>query len=71
MHAVRLGLTCAGLHALKPPVFDISVVAGTPTLLKPSTTGSAATDSGRFLESAALWTRHRIRNRCGHGWRAD
>lgn len=47
----------ASLHALKPPVTNVSV-AGTSTVPKPSTVRSAATDSAGFPELAALWTRH-------------
>ena len=53
VHAVRLELTFASLHAFKPPVINVSV-AGTPTVLKPSTTRSAATESAGFAERAAL-----------------
>ena len=63
-------LTFAGLHALKPAVFYISV-AGTSTGLKPSTAGSATTDSAGFLEPAALCARHHIGDRWGYGWRDD
>ena len=59
LHALSLELTFAGLHALKPPVINVSV-AGTSTVLKPSTTRSATTDSAGFPERAALWARHRI-----------
>ena len=69
MHAVRLGLTFAGLHALKPPVINDSV-AGTSAVLKPSTARSATTESAVFLERAAFWTRHRISDHWGDGWRA-
>ena len=54
--ALSPGLTFAGLHALKPPVIDVSV-AGTSAVLKPSTARSATTDSAGFLEGAALWAR--------------
>ena len=53
IYAIGLELTFAGLQTFKPPVFDISVDA-TSTVLKPSTTRSAATNSARFLECAAL-----------------
>ena len=52
-------LTFAGLHAFKPPVINVSV-AGTSTLLKPSTARSAATSPAGFPERAALWARHCI-----------
>ena len=55
-------LTFAGLHALKPPVINVSV-AGSSAVLKPSTARSATTDSARFSELAALWTHHRVHNR--------
>ena len=42
--AVNLGLTFAGLDALKPPVSSASS-AGTSTILIPSTARSATTDS--------------------------
>ena len=48
-----LELTCAGLDALKPHAIGVSV-AGTSTLLIPSTARSATTGSAGFLESAAL-----------------
>ena len=53
------GLTFAGLHALRPPVINVSV-AGTPAVLEPSTPRSATTGSARFPERAALWARHVI-----------
>ena len=58
-HAISLQLTFASLNALKPPVINVSV-AGTPAVLKPSTTRSATTDSAGFPERAALWARDRI-----------
>ena len=61
-HAIRLGLTFAGLHALKPPVINVSV-AGTSAVLEPSTARSATTDSAGFPERAALWAHHRANNR--------
>ena len=63
-------LTLAGRHAIKPLVINI-FVAGTSTILKPSATRSAATDSARSLERAALGTRHRLSDRWGNGWRGD
>ena len=61
MDVISLELTCAGLHAVKPPVINVSV-AGTSAVLKPSTARSAATDSAGFLERATLWARHRTRD---------
>ena len=62
---VNVGLTFAGVQAVKPAVNHICV-AGTPTVLVPSTIRSATTDSTRFLERAALWTYH---NRRGNSMR--
>ena len=59
LHAVGLGLTFAGLDALKPPVISVSV-AGTSTILIPRTPRSATTDSAGLLKLTALWTRHII-----------
>ena len=50
---ISLELTFAGLHALRPLVINVSV-AGTSTVLIPSTAGSATTDSAGFREGAAL-----------------
>ena len=61
-NTISLELTYAGLHALKPLVINVSV-AGTSTVLVPSPTRSATTDSSGFLEGTALWTPHRIGNR--------
>ena len=47
-------LTFAGLDAPKPLVISFSTVP------IPSTPGSAATIPARFLERAALWTRHYV-----------
>ena len=55
--SVSLGLTRAGLLALKPPVISVSV-AGTSAVLVPSTARSAATDSAGFPERATLCARH-------------
>ena len=52
-HVIALELTCAGLHALKPLVTNVPI-AGTSTVLKPSTARSATTDSAGFLECATL-----------------
>ena len=70
LHVLSIALTLAGLHAFKPSVINVSV-AGTPAVLKPSTARSATTHSAGSAERAALWTRHRIRDRRGDGWRAD
>ena len=59
LHAVNIELTFAGLHALRPPVISVPV-AGTSTVLKPSTARSATTDSAGFPERAALWAHHLI-----------
>ena len=67
---ISLRLTFAGLHALKPPVVDISVT-GTPTVLVPSTARSATTNSAGFQELSTLWARHQISDRWGDGRRAD
>ena len=53
IHGVSLGLTVAGLDALKPPVISDSV-AGTAAILIPSAARGAATDSAGFLERATL-----------------
>ena len=60
--ASSLEHTFAGLRALNPTVANVSV-ADISTVLVPSTTRSATTDSVGFLERAALWTRHRITDR--------
>ena len=57
-----LGLTFAGLRALKPPVLYVSI-AGTSTVLKPSTARSATTVSAGFRKRAAFWARHHTRGR--------
>ena len=61
-HGVRLELTFAGRHALKPLVVNV-FVAGSSAVLKPSTTGSATTASGGFLEFAAFGARNRFGDR--------
>ena len=68
LHGVSVVLTFARVDALRPPVISVSV-AGTSTILIPSTATSATTDSTGFSERATLWARHRISDRCGHGWR--
>ena len=62
LQGVTLGLTFAGLRALRPAVINV-FVANTSTIFIPSTARSATTDSAGFLERAALWARHRIRDR--------
>ena len=57
VHGGSIGLTFAGLHALKPCVINVSV-ASTSAVLMPSTARSATTDSAGFSKSVALWTRH-------------
>ena len=44
LHVISLELTFAGLHAFRPPVINI-FVTNSSTLLEPSTTRSATTDS--------------------------
>ena len=53
-HGGSIGLTFAGLHALEPPVISVSV-AGTSTMLIPSTARSATTISTGLPKLAALW----------------
>ena len=55
LYVVSLELTYAGLHALRPSVFHVSV-PGSSALLVPSTARSATTDSSGFLKRAARWT---------------
>ena len=69
-NAVSLKLTFAGLHALRPPVINVSVVDSS-AVLEPSTARSATTGSAGFLECTALWAGQRISDRQGEGWRAD
>ena len=64
-HTPSLELTFAGFHALKPFVISVPV-AGTSTILIPSTARSAATDSAGFLERAALWTCRRADSCAGY-----
>ena len=56
LHGVGLGLTFASFESLEPPVISVSV-AGTSTILIPSTARSATTGSAGFFERAALWAR--------------
>ena len=53
LHITSLGLTFAGLNALKPPVINISV-DNTRAVLIPSTARSATTGYAGFLEVAAF-----------------
>ena len=62
MDLFSLGLTFTGCDALKPPVISVSV-DGNSTVLMPSTTRSATTDSTGFRKRAALWTRHHVSDR--------
>ena len=59
LHGISLGLTFAGLNAVKPPVISVSF-AGTSAVLIPRTARCATTNSAGFLERAALWARHLI-----------
>ena len=68
LHVVSLKLTFAGIHTFEPPVINVPI-AGTSTVLKPSTARSATADSAGFLERAALWARDSDRG--GDGSRAD
>ena len=78
LHGFSLGLTCASLKPLKPPVASVPV-ADTSAILKPSTTRSATTGPAGFLERTALWARHLIARGDGERsrveecvvWRAD
>ena len=64
-------LTFASLCALLPAVTPIPD-ASAPTILVPSTSWSATTDSARFLERAAVWTFTNCRDDVWHGgWRSD
>ena len=55
VHAIALGLTFAGQHALEPAVISVSV-GGTSALLIPSTARSATTDSAGFHKRGTLST---------------
>ena len=59
LHGISIGLTFAGLHALKPPVVSVSVTGGSAFFI-PSTAGSATTVSAGFLERAAFLARNLI-----------
>ena len=65
-----LGLTFAGLHALDPAVFKF-IIAGTSTILIPSTARSTTTGSPGFCERATLWTRNLTSSPGSDAWRAD
>ena len=58
MYGISLERTFASHRAVGPPVINVPV-ADTSTILKPSTTRSATTDSAGFLERAASWAHHR------------
>ena len=62
LHGISLGLTFAGLRALKPHVIYV-FVCSTSAVLVPSTARSAATDPARFRKRAALWTCNRTKDR--------
>ena len=70
LHAIALQLTFAGLHALNPAVISVCA-AGPSAVLEPSTARSATTDSARFREHTALWTRLFCSDRWGDVWRAN
>ena len=55
VHSVSPEVTFAGTQAFDPRVLKNVCVAASSTHLKPSATGSATTDSARFLERATLW----------------
>ena len=69
-NTVSLERTFAGRHALKPLVINVSV-AGTSTVIIPSTARSAATDPAGFLERTTFEAHLRFRDRGGDGWHAD
>ena len=62
MYVISLERTFASHRAVGPTVTHFPVT-DTSTILKPSTTRSAATDSAGFLERAASWARHCISHR--------
>ena len=62
LHGVNVGLTFAGLCALRPAVTNV-LVANTSAVLIPSTVRSATTNSAGFLERATLQARHRVGDR--------
>ena len=61
-HVVSLELTFAGRHTIKPLVINM-FVAGTSTVLKPSTARSTTTSSAGFPERAAFGACHRFSDR--------
>ena len=65
-HGVTLELTCAGRHALEPPVINI-FGADTSAVLKPSTARSATTGSAGFLEQTASGAPRCFSDRRGDG----
>ena len=69
-HVVSLELTCTGRHSLNPLVVNV-FIAGTSTVLKPSTARSATTDFAGFLEHAAFGACLGFSDRWRDGWRAD
>ena len=70
LHGFSLVLTFADLDALRPPMTSVSV-AGTSTIIKPSTARSTATVSAGFSERAALWAHHLIGGGDGQCARAE
>ena len=62
LHRMSLGLTFAGIRALRPPVIYV-FVCSTSAVLIPSAARSAAADSAGCRERAALRTRDGIRDR--------
>ena len=59
LYGVTVGLTFAGLRALRPAVTDV-FVANTSAFLEPITARSATTNSTEFLERATVLTHHLI-----------
>ena len=70
LHVIGLKLTFAGRHAIEPPVINVSV-AGTSTVLKPSTARSATTGSAGFLKRAAFWAHHCASDLWRSDWRGE
>ena len=62
LHRMSLGLTFAGIRALRPPVIYV-FVCSTSAVLVPSAARGAAADSAGCRERAALRTREGIRDR--------
>ena len=67
---LSIQLTFAGLHAIEPHVINV-FVAGTSTVLKPSTARSATTGSVGFLKCAAFRARHCASDRWGADRRGE